>query len=86
MILGYTNVYGGFAEREVDKIMKNVDSDGSGEIDYNEWLMATMDRKNLLSDEKLKTAFNYFDKNNNGSISVDEIKAVLGVKKQLVED
>jgi len=37
------------AEEEVDKIMKIVDKNDSGEIDYSEWVMATIDRKNLLS-------------------------------------
>lgn len=29
--------------------MKIVDKNDSGEIDYSEWVMATIDRKNLLS-------------------------------------
>jgi calcium-dependent protein kinase len=55
--------------------------DGNGEIDYSEWLVATTNTKNLVSDEKLKVAFGFFDKDGNGSISIDEIKEVLGVKK-----
>jgi hypothetical protein len=34
-----------------------VDPDGSGEIDYTEWLVATIDKDILLTDEKLKAAF-----------------------------
>ena len=29
--------------------MKIVDKNDSGEIDYSEWVMATIDRKNLLT-------------------------------------
>ena len=54
--------------------MKIADIDGSGEIDYSEWLVATLNRKNLISEEKLRTAFSYFDKDNSGSISIEELK------------
>ena len=46
----------------VDKIMLQCDADGSGEIDYSEWVVATINKKKLLSDEKLEAAFQLFDK------------------------
>lgn len=73
------------AEEEVERIMSIADADGSGEIDYSEFVVATMDKKKLLSNEKLETAFNLFDKDNSGSISADEIKDVLGVGKNIDE-
>jgi len=73
------------AEEEVDKILRVADIDGSGEIDYSEWLVATLNRRSLISDEKLQIAFSFFDKDGSGSISVDELKEVLG-SKRLVED
>jgi calcium-dependent protein kinase len=81
LIEGYTKIYGEFAEDEVDKIMRTADIDGSGEIDYSEWLVATVNKKSLVSDEKLRNAFEFFDKDGSGSISIDELKQVLGVKK-----
>ena len=86
MIVGYRRIYGEFAEEEVDKILKLADIDGSGEIDYTEWLVATVNRKALISDEKLRHAFNFFDKDGSGSIEIDELKEVLGIKKRLVEE
>jgi calcium-dependent protein kinase len=65
--------------------MKIADADGSGEIDYSEWVVATMDKRKLLSNEKLETAFNLFDKDGSGTISADEIKEVLGVGKNIDE-
>mmetsp|Transcript_42606 Transcript_42606/g.40876 ORF Transcript_42606/g.40876 Transcript_42606/m.40876 type:complete len:86 (+) Transcript_42606:904-1161(+) len=44
LIEGYRKIYGEFAEEEVDKIMKLADIDGSGEIDYSEWLIATTNK------------------------------------------
>jgi calcium-dependent protein kinase len=73
------------AEEEVDRIMKLADSDGSGEIDYSEWVVATMDKRKLLTDEKLQVAFNLFDRDGGGSISSSEIKEVLGVGKNIDE-
>ncbi len=61
--------------------MKLADIDGSGEIDYSEWIVATTNRKSLISDEKLRNAFTFFDKDGSGSIDVEELKEVLGVKK-----
>lgn len=76
---------GDLAEDEVDRIMKVADTDGSGEIDYSEWVVATMDKRKLLSNEKLEAAFNLFDRDGSGTISANEIKEVLGVGKNIDE-
>ena len=85
LIEGYRATLGDLAEEEVDKIMRIADIDGSGEIDYSEFVVATMDKRKLLSNEKLEAAFNLFDKDNSGSISANEIKEVLGVGKNIDE-
>ncbi len=76
---------GDLAEEEVDRIMKAVDTDGSGEIDYSEWIVATTDKRKLLTDEKLQVAFRVFDRDNGGSISALEVREVLGVGKNIDE-
>jgi len=53
--------------------MAIADTDNSGEIDYSEWLVATANRKQLLSEEKLRAAFSFFDKDNSGSIEIKEL-------------
>ena len=50
----------------IDEIMNLVDMSCDGSINYSEWLVATTDRALLLSQNKLKQAFQYFDKNDNG--------------------
>lgn len=40
---------GDLAESEVDRIMAVADSDGSGEIDYSEWIIASVNKKKLLT-------------------------------------
>jgi len=47
--------------------------------------VATMNEKNLLSNNKLQTAFKMFDKDGGGSISTDEIKQVLSFGQSLDE-
>ena len=74
LINGYRKLYGDLAEEEVDRIMSVADIDGSGEIDYSEWLVATLNKKNLITDENLEKAFRYFDKDMSGVISIDELK------------
>jgi calcium-dependent protein kinase len=58
--------------------MKAVDTDGSGFIDYSEFIAATMNKKTLLSSENMESAFKAFDKDKSGSISIAELKTMLG--------
>jgi calcium-dependent protein kinase len=60
-----------------------VDTDGSGFIDYSEFVVASMNEKQLLTNDKLEAAFRMFDKDGIGSISVEEIKQVLSFGKHL---
>jgi Ca2+-binding EF-hand superfamily protein len=55
-----------------------VDTDGSGFIDYSEFVLATSDRKALLSKENLEKTFAHFDKDGSGTISTAELKKMLG--------
>lgn len=49
-------------EEEVDKMFREIDMDGNGTIDYTEFVMATMNEKTVLTNEKLELAFKMFDK------------------------
>lgn len=77
--------------REAERLFAIADADGSGEIDYSEWQVATINKYNVLSEEKMRNAFKVFDKvsvlvkylrlflqDGSGSISAKEIKEVLG--------
>ena len=65
------------AEYIVEKLFQQIDLDGSGEIDYSEWVMATINKEQLLTPEKLSQAFQMFDNDGGGTISADEFKEVL---------
>jgi calcium-dependent protein kinase len=64
-------------EDEIKSIMSRVDTDNSGFIDYSEFLAAAMDRSKLLSKERLRSAFEAFDRDKNGKISAQELKVML---------
>jgi calcium-dependent protein kinase len=61
----------------VEEIFSSIDTDGSGVINYTEFLAATIDQKVYLKEERLYEAFKAFDKDGSGKISVDEIKTIL---------
>jgi len=63
---------------DLQKIMEEVDSDGSGVIDYTEFLAATLEKRQYLQEGVCWAAFRVFDKNGDGKISMQELHEVLG--------
>jgi len=58
-------------------LLKGADTDGSGSIDYTEFLAATIDAQIYLRDDYLRTAFDMFDKDGSGKINKDELINIL---------
>jgi len=50
--------------------MKMIDINKSGVVDYTEFVMATIDRKSLLSKERMAEAFKMIDKDNSGYLEI----------------
>lgn len=52
---GYEEVFNmPINEEEVDKMFSEIDIDGNGSIDYTEFVMATMNEINIMTNEKLQ--------------------------------
>jgi len=84
---GYDQFFGkNLDKNEIEKMFDAVDIDKSGYIDYSEFVVAAMNEKQLLTNEKLQSAFKMFDKDGSGLISAEEIKEVLGFGKTLSEE
>lgn len=88
---GYLAHYGKLiSDEEVEQMFNSVDSDQSGFIDYTEFIVAAINTEELESNEFLQAAFKMFDKDDSGSISADEIKAMIGggsaVSEKAIED
>lgn len=87
IINGYAEVLGKNLQiNEVDLMFEAADIDHSGFIDYSEFVIASMNEKQLLTNEKLQAAFKMFDKDGSGMISANEIKEVLGFGKSMSEE
>lgn len=62
--------------KEFQEIMRDLDKDGNGVIDYSEFLAAAVNKAKLLSNENLRHAFAMLDNDKNGLITKRELKEV----------
>ena len=63
-------------KEEVHGIYKNLDMDNNGFIEYEEFVRAAVSKEKFMTDNVLRFAFRYFDKDGSGEITFDEIEEV----------
>jgi calcium-dependent protein kinase len=70
-------------KKELNEIIAKVDSDGSGYIEYNEFITSTVTANIMLTKKNLEYAFSAFDKDKSGSISVKEVRMIFSGGSQI---
>lgn len=65
------------SEAELLDAMNVIDSNQNGLIDYTEFIAACLQSYNYLQESHLRSAFAYFDQDNSGTISADELRMCL---------
>ncbi len=61
---------------DVNKIFENLDTDNSKYLEYEEFVRASIDKSIFLTEESLTLAFNYFDKEHKGEITIDDLVSI----------
>ncbi|KAK7253071.1 hypothetical protein RIF29_37477 [Crotalaria pallida] len=65
------------SESEVRQLMEAADVDGNGTIDYIEFITATMHMNRVEREDHLYKAFEYFDRDKSGYITMEELESAL---------
>ncbi len=63
-------------KQDVDQIFKNIDMDNNGYIEYEEFVRAAVSKERFINENVLRFAFRYFDKDDSGEITFNEIEDV----------
>ncbi|XP_035687803.1 calmodulin-alpha-like [Branchiostoma floridae] len=65
-------------EKEMEKILQDVDPDSEGSIDFADFLAVMAKRqKDTEQEEELRAAFRAFDMDHNGTIDTKELRSVM---------
>jgi len=60
-------------EERLSFLMRVIDTNSSGHIDYTEFLVAGINAKDCLTEKHFEQAFQYFDIDHSGAITFEEI-------------
>jgi len=71
---------------DLHEILEHIDSDGSGTIDYTEFLAVSLANHTYMQEDVCWAAFRVFDRNGDGKISKQELEAVLNTHADLGEE
>ena len=76
-----------FTKTEVDKMINEIDQDGNGEIDFDEFLLLMAQTMNEGGgNQKLVDLFECFDRDGEGSIDLGEWKNTMYILGNMGED
>ena len=80
LLVGLKKIYKdeNIVQKDVDIIFKNIDMDGNNFIEYEEFVRGAVNKEKFLTENILRFAFRYFDKNNSGFIDYEKLKNIFG--------
>ena len=73
------------SKNEIDEIIKSIDYNSNGDIDYEEFIRACIPKEKLFTKENLENAFSMFDTQKKGFITPQEIINFIESTKQIKE-
>jgi calcium-dependent protein kinase len=73
-------------ESYLKKVFENIDIDKSGTVEYSEFVAAGVKKELILKEENLKESFDFFDKNKNGLINLEDLRVVFMKFKGFSQD
>ena len=83
LVTGYRQIMSDLeAEEEAERIMKEVNVDSNGFIEYSQFVMASIEKSRLLSMKNIEDAFACFDLDGSGTISAVKLRTVLSNGKE----
>lgn len=71
---------------QINAIVKELDYQGNGKINYTEFLSATLDIQTIITDARMRSLFNVFDTDASGFITQENIKYAFQKLGQEVPD
>eukprot|EP01022_Parablepharisma_sp_SALTPOND_P001620 TRINITY_DN106914_c0_g1_i1.p2 TRINITY_DN106914_c0_g1~~TRINITY_DN106914_c0_g1_i1.p2 ORF type:complete len:304 (+),score=46.41 TRINITY_DN106914_c0_g1_i1:1180-2091(+) len=81
LVEGYSKIYKNraLAKKNSVEVLKKADINNNGVIDYTEFVMANVCQDwKTLNEKTLLQAFNFYDEDKNGYISIEELRKVFG--------
>ena len=86
LVKGYKLANVDITDNEISNLLKKFDLETRDGLDYTEFIMAGIDKKELFNHEKIIKAFNYFDINNSGFIEYEDLyETFLKMGKECIE-
>ena len=76
-VLRIEKVFKNLTKKEIEDLFDSIDQNETGNIEYEEIIRALSDKKKLLNDKNLREAFNFFDIDNSGFITWNEIAKII---------
>lgn len=70
------------AEQETDKLLKRLDKNQNGELEYSEFLLSALPCEQLLTRTNLRLTFRALDRDGSGQLSLGELKAFFRINSK----